>query len=201
MGEGWLYSFVMTFVPLFIVVDALGNLPFVFTLTKGLSRQKKNQVINVAIITAVLLGLVFLFFGKLILQVMGISVGAFAIAGGLILMIWALKFIFTGEVVDAVKEEVVSIVPIGTPLTVGPATITTLLLLATQFPIYMVLISFAANMLLAWIIFMVGSYLVHFLGQGGLKAISKIFGLLLAAIAVSMVIKGLTMEGILHLQG
>lgn len=199
MVEGWLYSFVMTFVPLFIVVDALGVLPFVFSSSKGLPPKKQHQVINVAIITAVVVGLVFLFFGQFILKVLGISVGSFAIAGGLILLIWSLRFIFTGEIVDVVKEELVAVVPIGTPLTVGPATITTLLLLATQFPLYMVLISFALNMLVAWTIFRLGGYLIHFLGQGGLKAISKIFGLLLAAIAVSMVINGLKLLGILNL--
>jgi multiple antibiotic resistance protein len=80
---------------------------------------------------------------------------------------------------------------------VGPATITTLLLLATQFPIYMVLVSFALNMLIAWAIFMVGGHIARFLGQGGLKAVSRVFSLLLAAIAVSMIIHGLEMLNIL----
>jgi multiple antibiotic resistance protein len=199
MVNDWLHSFVMTFVPLFIVVDALGVLPFVFSATKGLPKKKQYEVFNLAIITAVGVGLVFLFFGQFILKVLGISVGSFAIAGGLILLIWSLRFIFTGEVVDAVKEELVAVVPIGTPLTVGPATITTLLLLATQYHIEIVLISFALNMLITWIIFMTGSYIIRFLGQGGLKAISKVFSLLLAAIAVSMVINGLNMLGVLHL--
>ena len=99
----------------------------------------------------------------------------------------------TGHMVDAVIEEMVAVVPIGTPLTAGPATITTLLLLAIQFPLYMVLVSFALNMLIAWVIFMAGNKITGFLGRGGLKAFSKIFSLLLAAIAVNMVINGLEM--------
>jgi multiple antibiotic resistance protein len=101
---------------------------------------------------------------------------------------------------DAIKEEMVAIVPIGTPLTTGPATITTLLLLATQFNIAIVLLSFALNMLITWGIFLAGDYITKFFGRGGLKAVSKVFSLLLAAIAVSMIINGLGMLGIIKVQ-
>jgi multiple antibiotic resistance protein len=190
MGEFW-HDFVLTFVPLFIVIDALGTLPVVISLSDGMTLRERHKMIHVATITAIIVGLGFLFFGQFILQVMGISVGAFAIAGGLILLVLSIKFMTTGRMVDVIKEEMVAVVPIGTPLTAGPATITTLLLLATQFPLYIVLISFALNMLLTWGIFLLGSRFSHFLGQGGLNAISKVFSLLLAAIAVSMIINGL----------
>jgi len=192
-----LQDFVLTFVPLFIVIDALGNLPFVLSLSEGMSRPERRRVVHVAIITATTVGLVFLFFGRFILEVMGISVGSFAIAGGLILLAFAIKYMTTGHMVTAVKEELVAVVPIGTPLTVGPATITTLLLLATQFPLYMVLLSFALNMVITWVIFLGGEQVARFLGQGGLKAISRVFSLLLAAIAVSMIIHGLELLGII----
>ena len=198
MGN-YLQYFVLTFVPLFIVIDALGNLPFVISLSEGMTKQERRKMIHFATITATVVGLVFLFFGQFILKVMGISVGAFAIAGGLILLVLSIKYMSTGRMVEAVKEEMVAVVPIGTPLTVGPATITTLLLLAIQFPIYMVLLSFALNMLITWGTFMLSSYIVRFMGQGGLKAISKVFSLLLAAIAVSMIIHGLSLAGIIYL--
>lgn len=196
MGNHLQY-FILTFVPLFIVIDALGNLSFVISMGEGMSKQEHRKMIHVAAITAVIVGLVFLFFGQFILRVMGISVGSFAIAGGLILLVLSIKYMTTGRMVEVIKEEMVAVVPIGTPLTVGPATITTLLLLATQFPLYMVLISFALNILITWIIFMLGGQVAHFLGQGGLKAISKVFSLLLAAIAVSMIIRGLELLNIL----
>jgi multiple antibiotic resistance protein len=192
-----LQYFVLTFVPLFIVIDALGNLPFVLSLSEEMIRQQRRRMIHLAIITATVVGLVFLFFGQLILKVMGISVGSFAIAGGLILLAFAIKYMTTGHMVDVIKEEMVAVVPIGTPLTAGPATITTLLLLATQFPLYMVLLSFALNMVITWVIFLGGEQLARFLGQGGLRAISRIFSLLLAAIAVSMIIHGLELVGII----
>jgi len=194
-------NFVLTFVPLFIVIDAFGNLPFVISLSEGMSKPERRKMIHLATVTATLVGLVFLFFGQFILRVMGISVGAFAIAGGLILLVLSVKYMSTGRMVDAVKEEMVAVVPIGTPLTVGPATITTLLLLATEIPLYMVLLSFALNMLITWVIFLVSNRIVRFMGQGGLKAVSRVFSLLLAAIAVSMVIHGLDLVGIISISG
>jgi multiple antibiotic resistance protein len=194
-----LQYFALTFVPLFIVIDALGNLPFVISLSERMMKQERRKMIHIATITATAVGLVFLFFGQFILKLMDISVGAFAIAGGLILLVLSIRYMSTGHMVTAVKEEMVAVVPIGTPLTVGPATITTLLLLATQFPIYMVLISFALNMLITWGIFMLSSYIVRFMGLGGLRAVSRVFSLLLAAIAVSMIIHGLDLAGIINI--
>ena len=187
--------------PLFIVIDALGNLPFVVSLSEGMSTHERRKMIHVATMTATIVGLAFLFFGQFILSVLSISVGSFAIAGGIILLVFSIKYMTTGRMVEVIKEEMVAVVPIGTPLTVGPATITTLLLLAAQFPLYMVLLSFALNLLITWVIFLQSSYIVRFMGQSGLKAWSRVFSLLLAAIAVSMIIRGLSMVGILGVAG
>ena len=195
--DNLLQSFILTFVPLFIVIDALGNLPFVISLSEGMSRKERRKMIHIATVTATIVGLVFLFLGQLILQVLDISVGSFAIAGGLILLILSIKYMTTGKMVEAIKEEMVAVVPIGTPLTVGPATITSLLLLATQFPLYMVLISFTLNMLITWAILLSSNQIVRFMGKGGLKAVSRVFSLLLAAIAVNMIIHGLELAGLL----
>jgi multiple antibiotic resistance protein len=186
-------QFVLTFVPLFIVIDALGVLPFLISMGQEMTGPERRKMINMAIITATVVGLVFLFFGQFILDVMNISVGSFAIAGGLILLVLSIKYMTTGRMIEVIKEEMVAVVPIGTPLTAGPATITTLLLLATQFPLYMVLLSFALNMFITWAIFLAGNQIARFLGQGGLKAFSRVFSLLLTAIAVSMIINGLEM--------
>jgi len=199
--QDWLQSFILTFVPLFIVIDALGILPFVISLSEGMSTHERRKMIHVATMTATIVGLAFLFFGQFILSVLGISVGSFAIAGGIILLVLSIKYMTTGLMVEIIKEELVAVVPIGTPLTVGPATITTLLLLVAQFPLYMVLLSFALNLLIAWVIFLQSSYIVRFMGQGGLKAVSRVFSLLLAAIAVSMIIRGLKMVGIFSIAG
>jgi len=156
-------------------------------------------MIHIAALTAVLVGIAFLFFGQFVLDVMGISVGSFAIAGGLILLVLSIRYMTTGRMVEAVKEEMVAVVPIGTPLIAGPATITTLLLLVAEFPSYLVLLSFILNILIAWSIFLLSNQIVRFMGRGGLRAVSRVFSLLLAAIAVSMIIRGLDLVGILSI--
>ena len=193
----FLHNFVMTFVPLFIVIDAFGNLPFVISMGEGNGRREQRKMVHFAIITATAVGLIFLFFGQFILKVMDISVGSFAIAGGIILLVLSIKYMTTGHMVDAIKEEMVAVVPIGTPLTVGPATITTLILLALQYPLYIVLIAFAANMVITWVIFLLAQKIARILGEGGIRATSRVFSLLLAAIGVSMVIQGLNLTGII----
>jgi len=193
---GFWNDFVLTFIPLFIVIDAFGNLPFLISAGQGLDRRQQRKIVHYAVLTATVVGLVFLFFGQFILNVMGIEVPEFAIAGGIILLVLSIRYMITGHMVMVVKEEMVAVVPIGTPLTVGPATITTLLLLAGQYSIYVVLISFVLNMLVTWIIFLLAQKIAGFMGRGGLTAISRVFSLLLAAIAVSMVIGGLQTLGI-----
>ena len=189
----------MTFVPLFIVIDAVGNLPFVITLSEGLNRVERNKMINTATATAAIVGFFFLFVGQLLLRIMGISVGAFAIAGGIILLVLSIQYMSTGRMVEIIKEEMVAVVPIGTPLTVGPATVTTLLLLATQYPIYFVLISFVLNIAIVYVTFVLSNQLIRILGQGGIKALSRVAALLLAAIAVNMVLRGFEMIGVLKM--
>jgi len=187
----------LTFVPLFIVIDAIGNLPFVMALTEGMSQHERRRVIHVAMITAAVVGLAFLFFGKLILDALGISVGSFAIAGGLILLTLSIKYLLTGRMVEAIKEEMIAVVPIGTPLVAGPATITALLLLVGQFPLTVVLLAFVLNLAISWGLFLLGNQVIGFLGQGGVRAISSVFNLLLAAIAVTMLLRGLSLLGII----
>lgn len=199
MGDWW-QSFVLCFVPLFIVIDAFGSLPVVITFGEDMKPRQRHNMVHVAMLTAAVVGLAFLFFGRFILGVMGVSVGAFAIAGGLILLALSVRYVMTGRMVDAVKEEVVAVVPIGTPLTVGPATITTLLLLASQFALPVVLVAFGVNVVLAWAIFLMGNWIGRLLGRGGLRAVSRVFSLLLAAIAVTMMLHGLNLLGILNIE-
>jgi len=84
------------------------------------------------------------------------------------------------------------VVPLGTPLVVGPAVLTTLLILTDQYHIVMVTFSFVVNLLITWLMFAQANRLVRVLGNGGVLALSKVFALLLAAIAVSMIHRGIT---------
>lgn len=195
--NSWINLLILTFVPLFIVIDALGTTSIVIAFVGDMEQASRRKIMNSAIATATVIGLVFLFFGQFILNVMGISVGSFAIGGGIVLLVLSIKQIITGQMVDMIAtRETAAIVPIGTPLIVGPATITTLLLLVTQYPIYIVLLSFILNMLLTWGVFLLGERIVRVLGHSALNVISRVFSLLLAAIAVSMVINGLNLLGL-----
>jgi len=195
--NSWIDSLILTFVPLFIVIDALGTASIVVAFVGNMEQASRRKIMSAAIGTATAIGLAFLFFGQFILNVMGISVGAFAIGGGIVLLVLSIKQVMTGQMVDMIAtRETAAIVPIGTPLIVGPATITTLLLLVTKFPIYIVLLSFTLNMLLTWGVFLLGERIVRVLGHSALNVISRVFSLLLAAIAVSMVINGLNLLGL-----
>jgi multiple antibiotic resistance protein len=199
VAHSWIENFVMTFVPLFIVIDAVGNLPFVISLSEGLEGKERWKLINTATVTAAVVGLFFLFVGQGLLNIMGISVGAFAIAGGIILLVLSVQYMTSGRMVEIIREEMAAVVPIGTPLTVGPATVTTLLLLATQFPLYFVLISFVLNIGIVYLTFVLSGQLVRLLGRGGIKAFSRVAALLLAAIAVNMVLRGLEIINVIHM--
>jgi multiple antibiotic resistance protein len=194
-------SFLLTFVPLFIVIDVIGNLPVVLSMSEGLTRKEQHRLINIAVFTATIVGLAFLFFGRLILTALRIQIGEFAIAGGLILLVLSIKYMLTGHMVETAREEMMAVVPIGTPLVVGPATITTLLFLTDveKYPLSLVLLSFALNLVITWGVFMIGFRLVRFMGRGGLKAVSRVFNLILAAIGVSMVLRGLALLGLVNL--
>lgn len=182
---------VLTFVPIFIAVDAPGNLPLLLALGQEMERREWSRMVWLAVITASAVGLAFLFLGKAVLGLLGIAVAHFAVAGGLVLLALSMRDLTTGRMMETpLKEEMVAVVPLGTPLTVGPATLTTLLLLSDQFSLGIVLLSFLLNMVATWVIFREGNRIARFLGQGGLKAVSKVASLLLAAIGVRMIFRG-----------
>ncbi|MBM4463446.1 MAG: MarC family protein [Chloroflexi bacterium] len=186
-------QFLRSIVPIFVAIDALGTLPIVISISEQMTKDERTRTVNLAMITASTLGLAFLFAGKYLLEFLDISVGHFAIAGGLVLLGLSMRDLVAGKMTDMpLREEMVAVVPIGTPLTVGPATLTTLLLLSGQYHLWIVVMAFAVNLAAAWLIFLQANRVIGFLGHGGVRAISKVASLLLAAIAVRMVIKGLT---------
>ncbi|MBN1690107.1 MAG: MarC family protein [Dehalococcoidia bacterium] len=189
-----LRDFGLTFVPLFVAMDSISTLPILLSLTHDLSDKKRSSVIRNALITALGLGLIFIVVGKGIFLFMGITVNDFLIAGGLILFILGAKELVVGKMFEAqaaTGEDVIAVVPLGTPLVVGPAVLTTLLILTDQYHIVMVTFSFIVNLLITWLMFAQANRLVRVLGNGGVLALSKVFALLLAAIAVSMIHRGI----------
>jgi len=183
----------LTFVPLFFAMDAVGNLPIFLALTQETGAPRHRQTANLATLTAFGVGLVFVAIGKAIFSLLGIEVADFLIAGGIILLILAIRYLITGKIVeteDLSASEMVGVVPLGTPLVVGPAVLTSLLSLTGQYSIVIVLSSFILNLAIQWVLFRQADRIVNFLGRTGVNAVSKIVMLLLAAIAVKMIREG-----------
>jgi len=188
-----LQEFGLTFVPLFVAMDAIGVVPILVPLTQDMKVSERSRVVRLAILTALGLGLGFVAIGKGIFLFLGIEVADFMVAGGLILFLFAAKDLLTGKMIDAqasVGADMMGVVPLGTPLVVGPAVLTTLLILIDQYSIIIVVVSFIINLVIAWLFLSQANRVVAFLGQGGVRATSKIIGLFLAAIAIKMIRQG-----------
>jgi multiple antibiotic resistance protein len=187
-------QFALTFVPLFIAMDAMGNLPIFLSLTQEIEPKHRRHIVHLATLTALGVGLAFVALGRATFALLGIEEADFLIAGGIILLILAIRYLITGKVIetqDVSVSETIGVVPLGTPLIVGPAVLTSLLWLIGQYPIAIVLSSFILNLAIQWLLFTQATRIVAFLGRTGITAISKIIMLLLAAIAVKMIREGI----------
>jgi len=185
-------EFMSCFIPLFVAIDPLGAVPLYLGLTEGMPAKEARRVIALTVSAALALALAFLFLGKGIFSFLGISENDFKIGGGIILLIIALKMVLEGHGgLGERSDRAVGIVPLGVPLIVGPASITTLLMQIDAHPFGHVLASLMANMAVVVVVFMLGRRIADSLGDNGMRALSKIIGLFLAAIAVMMIRVGL----------
>jgi len=187
----------LAFIPLFVAMDAVGTLPIFLGLSENMAPRERTRMVRYAMLTALGLGLGFIALGKIVFWLMGIEVFDFLVAGGLILFILAARELLMERRIEVPADAgMMGVVPLGTPLIVGPAVLTTLLLLIDRYPgavgITAVIFAFFINLAIAWLIFAQGNRIASFLGRSGLRAASKIAMLLLAAIAVMMIREGLT---------
>jgi multiple antibiotic resistance protein len=185
-----LNDILLAFIPIFVAVDAIGILPIFVSITHGISPEKRRKVIIQSIITAICLAVVFIFLGKLIFRFLGITVGDFMIAGGSILFCISIIDIVNPAGRSRINSDTVGAVPLGTPLIVGPAVLTTSLIIIDQYGLIATLVSVISNVALAGLVFSFSDRLGRLIGEAGSKALSKVMHLLLAAIAVMMIRKG-----------
>ena len=187
-------NFWLCFVPLFVAVDALGLLPIFMGLTQGLTRVRIRRIIFESVITAMIVALVFLFVGKGILTLLGITVADFMIAGGTLLFVLSLSDLITAEKRRLqVDQEEVGAVPLGVPLMVGPGVLTTTILLINQYGMIPTVSATIVNIVIAGMVFWMSGSINRILGRAGTRTISKLSNLILAAIGVMMVRKGITL--------
>jgi len=181
----------LSFIPIFVAVDAVGVLPIFVSLVEGIEPRQRTKVIIQSMLTALCLAVGFIFLGRAVFKVLGITIGDFMIAGGAILFCLAITDILNPVKKRRIPSQELGAVPLGTPLIVGPAVLTTSIVIISQYGLIATLISVLVNILLAGIIFSLSSVLIKVLGEAGSKAISKITSLLLAAIGVMLMRKGL----------
>ncbi len=186
-----LTNFALAFIPLFVAIDVIGNVPLFLALTDQMSAPQRRRTGDEATLTAALVGIGFMFLGKAIFRVLGITVADFKVAGGLILLLWGARELlgFTAQQVET--REDIGVVPLGMPLVVGPATMTTLLVLMDSVGIACTLVALLANLVIVLLTFRYAEALGRWIGITGLRAVKRIVVLLLMAIAVHMIRLGL----------
>lgn len=185
-------TFWLCFVPLFVAVDALGVLPMFMSLTSGLEHGRRHAVVRQSVMTAGGVALAFLGIGTGVLRLLGISIADFMISGGILLFAISLSDMLRVEKVQRRADpDSLGAVPIGVPLITGPAVLTTSLLLLNQHGLLPTALAVLINVSLAGLVFSFADSFDRLLGSAGAKTISKIASLLLAAIAVMMVRKGI----------
>jgi multiple antibiotic resistance protein len=184
-------TFWLCFVPLFVAVDAVGILPLFISLTEGLEQGRVRRIIWQSLITGIVVALAFIAIGKVVFRLLGITIPDFMIAGGVLLFIISVTDIVTAErTMRQVDPESLGAVPVGVPLIVGPAVLTTALILVDAHGMPVTVAAAVANILIAGAVFWFAETIHHALGKAGAKAISKLASLLLAAIAVMMIRRG-----------
>jgi len=184
-------AYILTFIPIFVAVDVLGILPIFFSLVESLEPSERKRVIFQSVLTAFAVGLGFMFLGKAVFLIIGLLVADFKIAGGLVLLVLSLMDLLSPEKKRREPTSSMGVVPLGTPLIVGPAVLTTIIMLIDIYGIIPTITSFIVNMMIVWFVFFNSDYIIRILGNAGSKAVSKVASLILASIGVMMIRKGI----------
>ncbi|BAZ31034.1 MarC-related protein [Cylindrospermum sp. NIES-4074] len=181
--------FIQTFIAVFVLADAVGNIPVALVLTKGMTPEERNKVIDKAIVVAIAILLLFAFTGQAILTYLEISMGSLRVAGGLLLLLIALQML-RGELNTPIIEEGrdVAITPLALPLLAGPGTLTTVMLLMakSESPYLGVVLGIVGAMFVSWLIMRLANRIDSLIGAEGGVIITQLLGFLLAALAVEI---------------
>ena len=198
--------FITTFVTLFIILDPIALTPMFVALTQGLTPAQRRSVGLRACVTASIILIIFALAGESVLGFIGISMPAFRIAGGLLLFLTALEMLFERRTkrredqadIDDFPDP--SIFPLAMPLLAGPGAIASVILLSGQQPgftgAFWVIGVMLSVMVIVFVFFLSAGLLERGLGKTGINIVTRLFGMLLAALAVQFVLDGLRGFGI-----
>lgn len=189
-----LEPYILSFIPIFVAVDAIGNIPVFISLVEGFNKKDKQRIIIESVTTAAAMAVLFMLVGKWVLNVLNITIADFQVAGGVLLFVIAVRLLLPGAskfILTSHHDKDVGVFPLGTPLITGPAVLATTLMMLDTYGIIPTFVSLALNMLIAWVTLARADILMKVFGAGGTRAFSKIMYILLAAIAVMMVRRGI----------
>ena len=200
-------ALITAFTTLIIIIDPLGLTPLFIALTQGMTpAQRRGVAVRACLVSGALMA-VFMLLGEAVLGFVGISMDAFRIAGGILLFLTALEMLFqrrqarkADTAAESEIEDDPSVFPLALPLIVGPGTITTLILLSGQADGSAGLIAIAAVCLavlaIVFLAFLTAGALERLLGKVGLNIVTRVLGMLLAALAMQFILDGLRGFGI-----
>jgi multiple antibiotic resistance protein len=183
--------FLLAFIPLFVAIDAFGILPIFLSLTANLAEQERFRILRQAILAAGCIGVGFMLLGKAVFLYLGITQADFQIAGGALLFCLSLTDLLFEERTRRFPSESIGVVPLAMPLMVGPAVLTTSVVLVDSQGFWLTLAAFLVNLGIVGVTLWSSERIVTFVGRGTLNAFAKVVNLLLAAIGVMMVRLGL----------
>ncbi len=186
---------VNSFIILFVVMDPPGSIPVFIAVTRRMSAAERRRELNHAVIVATLLLLLFAFLGKLILDLLGISLNSFMIAGGILLLLISFDLL-RGERKCGVVSETdtgtgVGAVPIGTPMLAGPGAITAVMVIIQSSGVMVVLFAIIAAIIATRFLLGQSYRLYTFMGEGGTEVLSRVIGIIVAAIAIEFIGTGI----------
>lgn len=190
---------------LFAIVDPVGVIPIFLLATRGYTRAQSRKAARLAALTVFGVLTVFTFAGQLILDFFGIRLAAFSVAGGLLLLLLALSMVQAhvspqrqteDEAIEAEEKDAVGVVPLGVPLLAGPGAITHMIVAAGAArgePVQQValLIPVALVALSVWLSFRAAPVIERRLGRTGIHVVTRLMGLIIAAISIEMIASGL----------
>ena len=175
-----------------MAVDALGALPLLINLTRGMKWEDRQVLVYKACFAALLIGLIFLFGGNSIFRFLGIIESDFRVAGGLLLIVFAIRdLMVSSSHQGSPPPSRVGIVPIAMPIIMGPAALASLIISSEQFGYGVTVASLLVNLAFVVVLFSRADWVLRRLGEDVSDAFAKISSLLLAAIGVMLVRSGL----------
>lgn len=167
---------------LFAVIDIVGSVPIIIDLRQKVGHIQSEK----ASIVALFIMVIFLFVGESILNLIGIDVNSFAIAGSFILFFLAIEMILGIRLYKDDAPNTASIVPLAFPLIAGAGTMTSLLSLRAEYEVQNIIVAIIVNIILVYAVLKLSAKIEKVLGNGGLAVLRKVFGVILLAIAVKL---------------